>query len=223
MEQSAIIPFEGWVRRNFDHPVTDPEWYKENEADVWQDPASMTVTYLTRAFENAEEVFQPYSNEQLAQGLWWLASASEYMFAVLDVSVPWPDQRRCLASMYELFAQCLLPRCQPEHLSHMDFGGVSGPLNTLCYMWWDLLPIYGHTGATPGSQEAETDKICLDVMERILWLGSDACRESALHGLGDWGRYYPEEVTSIIDNFVADNTLSPGLILYVENAKRGSV
>ena len=67
------------------------------------------------------------------------------------------------------------------------------------------------------------DAVCLSVMERTLALESEACRESALHGLGDWGREYPEKVSSIIDAFVAQNTLSPGLLGYVDNARRGSV
>ena len=38
--------------------------------------------------------------------------------------------------MHRLFA----PRCS-AHLSHLDRGEmIAGPLNTLCYMWWDILP-----------------------------------------------------------------------------------
>ncbi len=217
--------FEEWIKFNFDHTVTDPKWYWEDEVDPWQGPADVTVAFLTRAFGNAGQVLRPYSDAQLAQGLWWLAdsSCSGYMEAVLDEAVPWPDRRRCLASMYELFAQCLLPRCLSEHLSHLDFGVEGSPLNTLCYMWWDLLPICGHPYAAPGSPEAATDKTCLGIMARILRLDSDACRESALHGLGELGRYYPAEATGIINAFAAENTLSPGLLSYVNMARRGSV
>ena len=215
------LTFEEWIKFNFDHPVTDPQWHWDIEGDEWQGSAAVTVAYLTRTFESAGQVFRPYSDDQLAQGLWWLASTSEYMFAVLDEAVPWPNRRRCLGSMYELFAQCLLPRCLPEHLSYLDFGVEGSPLNTLCYMWWDLLPIYGHPAAAPGSSEAETDKVCMGVMARILRLGSDACRESAIHGLGCWGAYYPEAITGIVSEFLRTyQDVSLAMREYAEGARR---
>jgi hypothetical protein len=39
-------------------------------------------------------------------------------------------------------------------------------------------------------------------MEHILGLGSLACQESALHGLGHWQRQHATEVARIIDAFV---------------------
>lgn len=217
-EPLTDLTFEEWIKFNFDRPVTDPQWYWDIDSDYWDGTPVITVDYLTRTFQNAAAIFQPYTNAQLKQGLWWLASDSQYMFAVLDEAVPWPDRRRCLGSMYQLFVQCLLPRCLPEHLSHLDVDVEEGsPLNTLCYMWWDLLPIYGHPAAAPGSSEAETDKVCMGVMARILRLGSDACRQSAIHGLGCWGGYYPEAVTGIVGEFLSTHQgLSPALREYAE-------
>ena len=45
----------------------------------------------------------------------------------------------------------------------------------------------------------------LDVMRHTLALPHDACRESALHGLGHWHRASPAETADIIDGFLARN------------------
>jgi hypothetical protein len=45
----------------------------------------------------------------------------------------------------------------------------------------------------------------LEVMRQALALPHDACRESALHGLGHWHRAYPSQTTGIIDEFLARN------------------
>jgi hypothetical protein len=39
----------------------------------------------------------------------------------------------------------------------------------------------------------------------MLALPHDACRESALHGLGHWHHAYPDQTADIIDEFLARN------------------
>jgi len=77
----------------FNHPVDDSrlEWYWVLDADWWEGPPALTVQYLTQAFENSEVVFVPYSDRQINQGLWYLASnaCSNHMSALMDASVPW--------------------------------------------------------------------------------------------------------------------------------------
>ena len=61
-------------------------------------------------------------------------------------------------------------------------------------------------------------------MERILQLGQDACMESALHGLGHWQHFRPDEVAAIIDSFLTDYTsLRPELHAYALKARAGRV
>src|SRR4029453_2340522 len=139
------LSFDQWLAFVFDHPVSDhlPEWYWDIDCDWWAGPAQVTVHYLTQAFENAEVVFQPYTDAQLNQGLWYIASnaCSEHMFALLDASVPWPDRQRCLRSMCNLYEQCFARRCSPT-LGHLD-EQPANPLNMACYIWWDIIPIAG--------------------------------------------------------------------------------
>jgi hypothetical protein len=61
-------------------------------------------------------------------------------------------------------------------------------------MWWDMLHFYGK----PEDPDcAEVGAACLEVMRMTLDLDSDACRESALHGLSHWQYAYPQQVQVI--------------------------
>jgi hypothetical protein len=74
----------------------------------------------------------------------------------------------------------------------------ANPLNLVCYMWWDILPIAGNPDEPA---RREFDAAILQVLESTLHLDSLACQESALHGLGHWQMVYPERVGEIIDRF----------------------
>jgi hypothetical protein len=137
----------------------------------------------------------------------------------LDFSVPWTERQRYIRSMINLYQDCFATLCTP-HLSHID-EPEAGPLNRVCYMWWDIIPIYG----MPNDQaRIEMDQEILRVMEATLQIDSVACRESSLHGLGHWQLYYPERVQSIIDAFLQTHTgLRDELHSYALQARRGYV
>ncbi len=222
-KQLQNLTFDLWLTYVFDHPVNDVKqaWYWDMDRDWWEEDAADTIRFLTQAFENAAVVLQPYSDAQLNQGLWFLVdnSCSDHMFALLDDSVSWPARQRCIYSIYQLFEQCFAKRCTP-HLSHFDESGA-GPLNAVCYMWWDIIPIYGKPH-DPTRKEMDHD--ILQVLESTLQLDSLACRESALHGLGHWQHYYPERVGEIIDKFsMMYRELPEKLHAYMLNAYTGYV
>ena len=217
------LTFEEWVRFVFDHPVDESklEWYWDMEAEWWDGPAALTVQYLTQAFENPVTVFEPYSDSQLNQGLWYLVSnaCSNHMFALMDVSVPWLERRKCIRSFYTLYEQCFASRCTP-HLSHLDEPGA-GRLNPVCYMWWDIIPIAG--GPEDPNRREMNDEI-LQVMDSALQLGSIACQESALHGLGHWQLYHAKRVKEIINRFLQDDeSIREDLRIYALSARSGHV
>ena len=217
------LTFEQWLTHVFDHTVSDSrqEWYRDPEADWWDGPAADTIQFLTRAFENAAVLLQPYTDAQLNQGLWYIASnaCSNHMFALLESDVPWLARQRGIRSIHELFAQCFAKHCTP-HLSHIDEPGAS-PLNLVCYMWWDIIPI----GPQPNDPDRnDLDREVLGVMESTLQLGSMACCESALHGLGHWQQYYPQRIAGIIDTFLQNHkTMREELRTYALSASRGCV
>ena len=222
-KQLKDLTFDQWLTHVFDHPVdsTKLEWYWDPDADWWDGPAADTIQFLTQAFESSAAVFQPYNDAQLNQGLWYIVSnaCSNHMFALTDSSVPWPARQRCVRSIYNLFEQCFAARCTP-HLSHLDEPGA-GPLNSVCYMWWDIIPL---SGQPDNPEHAGIDKEILGVLGSTLQLDAIACRESALHGLGHWHLSYPKEVEKIINTFLENQTgLREELQTYAMNACGGCV
>src|SRR5579859_779342 len=197
----SALSFDEWLAFVFDHPVDESrlEWYFDPDSDWWDGLPRTTISYLARAFENAATLFEPYSDAQLNQGLWYLASnaCSNHMLALLDESVPWPERQRCLRAMSALYQQIFNPRCTPT-LGHLD-EQPSNPLNRVCYMWWDILPVYGRPNLPA---RGALDQECLQVMAATLALPNEACQESALHGLGHWAIYYPEPVAAIINAYL---------------------
>ena len=233
MEETRPFSFEQWIAFVFDHPVPargKPAWYHDSDDDSeWWNPTDYPETiiaYLTSLFENAPTILTPFTDAQINQGFWFLVdnSCSDHMFALLNLDVPWEKRKRCFAAMFTLFEQFFAPRCSP-HLSHLDTmetdTSMVSPLNMVCYMWWDIMPIYGKPEEPDRS---EFDAVCLEVMQRALDLDSDACRESALHGLGHWKYVYPQQVQAIIDAWLARHQeVSDELKAYAFAARRGRV
>lgn len=219
----GTLDFDGWVRYVFDHRVTDPAWHFTLDAAWWNETQApkTTIAYLTRCFEHIVDITAPYSDAQINQGLWFLCNSacSSHMFALTNESVPWTERQRCIQAMYTVYADLFEPRCA-RVLSHLDEPGVN-PLNSICYMWWDVLPIFGEPDVpTRRAFDAEV----LEVMARTLALSNDACREGALHGLGHWQTYYPEQVHATIDTFLANTPdLRPELRSYAQSAQDGCV
>jgi len=222
MHQPSSLPtFPEWVRHIFDHPVSDPEWYWDLNANTDEPPAQTSVTYLTQLFTDPEPILTPYTDAQLNQGLWYLVSnsCSNYMFTLLQPEVAWPERQAGLRAITDLFAQLFATRCSP-HLSHVDERGAN-PLNSACYMWWDLFPTWGQPES---STETLVDAELLAVMQRVLSLNSLACQESALHGLGHWQGRYPGVVEETIDVYLKrEPGLEPRLRQYALSARTGCV
>jgi hypothetical protein len=215
------LSFEDWVSFIFDHPVGGPEWYAEPDAPFWNAAAAATAAYLTRLFEDPCPALEGFTDAELNQGLWYLISPGlgEHMLCLDEPSVPIETRVRCVRSCESLFRKLFLPRCSP-HLSHREWTGAA-PLNSICYMWWDIMPIYG--GPEPTDQE-RLHSAALDTMAAILDLTSLACQESALHGLGHWRRVSPSRVEGLVDSFLDSHANAPPeLLAYARSARCGCI
>jgi hypothetical protein len=211
------LTFAEWVGYLFDNPP-GYAWF-DRLAD-WGTLAPPTlVTYLARLFTQAGPLLAPYTDAQVAQSLWFLAGSSAPSAPLLDAGVPWPARQGALRAIGALFTDCFAPRCTPA-LSHLDEGGA-GPLNGVCYMWWDLFPTWGQPAL---ARQAALDAEVLTLLARLLAVPADACRESALHGLGHWAAAYPARVEVIISTWVrAQSGLHPELHRYADAARHGCV
>lgn len=235
MTNIQTLTFEQWITFIFDHPLPapgQPNWYDEGEApdedDRWNTYAHphTVIEYLTRLFEDAPAILASYSEAQIGQGFWYLVNAacSYHLSALLDTSVSWPERKRGIFAIFTLFERFFAARCTP-HLSHLDAPGSDtshiSPLNIICYMWWDILPI---SAQSQESNQHEIEAACLEVMRLTLDLESDACRESALHGLGHWSYAYRQQVETIIDAWLANHQeLTEKLKIYALAARAGAV
>ena len=217
---SASSSLAKWIEYVFDHTVTDPAWHWAPDASEWEEPPAQVATHVAEAFEESGRLLTRFSDEQLSQAFWFLMSnsCSDFMYALVDSGVPSLSRLRALRSFVPLFEQVMATRCSP-HLSHID-EHEANPLNSACYMWWDILPIHGCPGETA---RAEFDAEVLVVFRRLLSIPHDACRESALHGISEWSFYYPQ-VSGIVDDFLTSTpNLRPELASYAQRAKVGNV
>jgi hypothetical protein len=205
----------------FYHPGERPEWYWDVDAPFWSGPLTLTAAYVTRLFEQLLPTLGCFSDAALNRGLNYLISPGlgEHMRCLDEPSLALAVRERCVRSCGALFRKLLLARCTP-HLSHRDEPGRS-PLNAVCYMWWDIMPVYG--GPVPGDRQT-LQVAALETMADILQLDSLACQESALHGLGHWHRTFPERVESLIDAFLSRHANArPELLAYARAARCGCV
>ena len=211
--------FEGWIEWVFAHPVTDPEWYLSETVERWTASPVTVVDYITRLFEEAPTHLEAFSDAQADQGLWFLAMGAftEGLSLLWEDGVLESQRSRCLRSIYTLFERYFAVHCSPPF---SDAG--ENPLNMSCYMWWDLL--HHHADSPDGRKGSDMDPEVLSTLERILKLEHDACRQSALHGLGHWHQWRPFEVAEIIQRFLENNPqLTPELRDYALEARSGKV
>jgi hypothetical protein len=215
------LSFEDWVYFVFDHPAEGPEWHPDPEAPYWNGPAALTAEYVIRLFEDPCSALIGFTDEELNKGLWYMISPGlgEHMFCLDEPALPIAMRVRCVRACESLFRKLFLPRCSP-HLSHCDWHGAAS-LNSICYMWWDIMPVFG--GPEPEDRRL-LHAAALETMAVILRLDSIACQESALHGLGHWHSAFPEQVESMIDAFISTQADAPAALLtYARSARCGCV
>jgi hypothetical protein len=143
----------------------------------------------------------------------------EHMLCLDEPNLAIAIREAVVRSCENLFRELFVPRCSP-HLSHRNCPGAA-PLNSICYMWWDVMPVYG--GPNPQDQ-AVLHRAALETMEAILAFDSIACQESALHGLGHWHSRYPAETEAIVARYLTSHPLLPEpLRIYARSARCGCV
>ena len=86
-------------------PVTDPRWYWKEDAYYWDGPDNVVISYLTRTFSECDKVLSVYSDEQVAQGLWFLIdnSSCNYALAIKNGDLPLDTRIECINSMATVF------------------------------------------------------------------------------------------------------------------------
>ncbi len=211
------LTFEDWLKAIFAHPVSNLLSAMDIVLDEPDDEVG--IKYLTKLFSEPEWLEQ-YLPAQVNCGLGFIIDpgCSNHMFALYNSSIPLEERLNCLNSIEILFEKYFAKHCT-EHLSHLDEEGRS-EVNRVCYMWWDIVPLYGHPEE---AKKRVLDAPILEIMKKTLSLDSLACQESALHGLGHWQMYYPKEVEEIIDSYLQTPPRNANLQTYAQSARKGCV
>ena len=217
----AEISFGDWVNAIFGRPEGPKPWYCDINNQIPDIAPELSVRYLRKLFTESKDLLGQYSNLQLKWGFWYIIDCglSSELVSLLDKSVPLQEKLETIESIYLLYKECFFERCAGA-LSHLG-ESKENPLNVLCYMWWDVAPLPATAGKIDNK---EIDASCLEVMCKALTLDNDACRESALHGLGHAKLYYPVEVERMLSDFIAENPkLRKELMQYARSARVGVV
>lgn len=213
-----------WIDHLFDHPTAEDindAWYWAEEAPAWDGPAEEIPLLIAEMGERSGELLARFPDVELDQGFWFLIGSTappHFIETLLDSRVPVPDRVRAIRSFPPLFGQVMAVRCSP-HLSHLEDS--ANPLNSSCYMWWDL--IWYHLFQDFDKLTPAIAAEIVSALRRQLAIPHDACRESALHGIGHWVKTIPQ-VAGLVDEFLAANPgLRPELVGYAQKARTGQV
>ena len=210
--------YDQWLDSWFLADIADDEISPGGAVQLyWCDlPASTEISYLTRLLLAPREALARYSNAQLNAGFWELVGASGILSHVCGKS-NFPDSSlACLTGIVTLFREVFAERCA-QGLGHLDEPGRN-PLNSICYMWWDIFPV-----AIGAGEWTECDALFLEVLGALLSIDHDAVRESELHGLGHVsGRR--ELASALIDSYLVTNPrIRPELRRYALSARAGCI
>ena len=217
------MKFNEWVKFCFDRPVTEPAWHWAPEFDYLdKTPPNISIDLLTELFSAPIQHLRQFDDAQVNQGLWFLisSSCSPYIEDIFSEEVDWKKRKACIDTIGILFRELFSKRCI-EKLSHSDFDGSTKkeqPLNSICYMFWDLIPWHSKQA------DRRVYESYLDVIEGTLAGENAACHESALHGLGHSVGDYPERVERIIDHFLNSRSwIREDLKQYALRARAGDI
>jgi hypothetical protein len=222
IRQVVEASFEDWINFIFGRERKDGHWAFDESELNWKLPDEVTADYLAQTYENPKFWRDRFTLQQIADGLsyTWSSSLGNICFLFADKGIPWPLRQRLIQSLVPLYQECFGCLCQ-SGLSHLN-ECAENPLNGVCYMFWDVCPLYGKPNE-PSARDCDIE--CLRVMDQTLTIDHDACRESALHGLGHWAVAYPSRVALIVTQGLKTvrKRLRVELLNYAESAQSGSV
>lgn len=224
------ISFDEWVNYVFDHPILEPQWWfqraESGYLQLWKEDElpEVTLDYMTRLFRDPVFLIERFTRPEIDQGLNFLVSdgCSKHMFVLLNDALPWPARRACFDALISLYEKLMAPVYgnNLEHNRTMNSPEPPDGPNYACYMWWDIIPL---RGGMDHLNRRQINHAVLHVFEEVLKLDSEACLESALHGLGHWHAELPEQVRAIVKGFLERTDISPELRRYAERAAMGCV
>jgi hypothetical protein len=227
---SARGHFNGWTASQPPDPTPD---------DLVLSNGGAALQYIGRVFSSPEVVVGRFSQEDIGNGFSHMIDGNSADYAHLFCDMTQPRELR-LAIVREIptVYRGVFARVCETYLGHRQSPCERNPdqneANGICYMWRDVFPVFSrtrnpHTRNEPDvrghwEEHLALERTCLESLERTLEIPHEACVEGALHGLGHWAIYYPDEVRGIVDRFLDRSpALSPELKEYALCAREGGV
>lgn len=212
--------YQEWITHVFDHAVSEPEGYWDQNllAPPFAADAAI-VDLIAHTFERCGDDLAAFSDAQINQGLrYLLTSPFDYFYPIRDSDAPFANKQRAIASIYRLYSDCFARRCA-QILSHGSKSEGSA-LNALCFMFWDICPL---TYLEKSEHSSELADVIFRVLDQTLQIEHRACREGALHGLGEIACWYESRVAQVVDGFLASTVVDDELRRYALQARDGAV
>ena len=202
---------------------TYDDWLEDavtgGDAGIYVDDASTVNVYAIRFNRDIASIVAAYGEEQINKAIWHIYGAtSGYMWDAMDKSL---NTRRVefMTSVKDLYTNGFARFCSP-YFGHLDRGPKNArPMNSACYMLWDMDGI--ECPAINGDTELLAASV--DVLTHALGLDNLACNESALHGLGHLATMFAAKTSPPINAFLRRKNLPVELRDYALNAKAGSI
>jgi hypothetical protein len=182
--------------REITNPDLDPDkpepWYWHTE--VTFDPIKVSKFYV-QLFREPIFLIERFSHVQLDSAFWSIQVANLDCSAhriIFNIELPWETRCLCIDSMFDLFQKL--------------FKDES--LDTAVFMWWDSLCYDWHCGNRDrdrGGDDLRLQDVFFATLSRILFIDSETCQGSALHGLG---HLHHPDTSLLVDRFLQEK---PGL------------
>lgn len=100
-----------------------------------------------------------------------------------------------------VFCQIFEFRCRPNVSSGLAVS--LGSMNSLCYLWWELIP-YGLDLDLDAVAQSQIKDMTLVSIISILELKNIACLESACNGLVFLSHFYPDDIYALCNILLPD-------------------
>ena len=126
----------------FNRPSSEPAWYWSNhwEEGIFEDNPLSAFTFIETLMKDVKADLSPYSNDQIGLGLAYIFNnaisnlANDFKIA----PVPFERKEKAVRSLFALFRDIFNPRCATKTSAFSQ--EESTPLNSICYMFWDVCP-----------------------------------------------------------------------------------
>jgi hypothetical protein len=213
--------YQEWLSFVFDRPVTADGWYSEPTYHEFAFVPAERAALFTTTMQKCGEDLRRYSDAQVYHGLEYIFTnkRSNFVFSLMSDHVPVALRLEAIESIKTLYRDCFTPRCALA-LSD-DKVARDNPLNSVCYMLWDISPL----AYWEGHQDKDIFyEAIARVMEFALGSTNPACVESGLHGLGHIHMYCPSLVEKIVGDYLERGHIeSTDLRQYATRAAKGMV